>query len=622
MGNIVGNAVSSVTSATIPPLARIILPLLITLAFDNPKTTTNFKSKYDYIVVGAGAAGSVIAARLSEDRCVSVLLLEAGPKAIPLTEGPALQFLSQNSRHDWGYKTVPQKRGALYLLNRQMVTPRGKGLGGSTLLNYMLYVRGNRRDYDGWAKQGATGWSWKDVYPYFLKSEGNTDPKIVAEGYHNTSGPLTIQSAQWSTPLMEAWKKAAAERGYEYRDINGEKQTVLFNEGFHKLQGFTRNGRRCSASKAFLVPAQDRPNLDIVTDALVTKILIDKNKNAYGVKFQKDGKDHEVHINKEVIVSGGSINSPQLLMLSGIGPRKHLEAKGIPVIEDLPVGDNLQDHVGSIFLHFKATGSKDTIQQILSRPLCNLVDYNLRGTGPFASLNGVEGQAWVNSKFNDPSLDWPDLEIQLDAFSPTSDAGLLSGHLLGIPQKVINQVYLPYLGKHTFTMFSCFLRPFSRGTVRLATANPNDHILIDPNTFANASDIDRVQAVLQENVDIVTKTKAFKEIGAKLFETKFPGCEQFVANSTYYSPEYLRCIAVGYTFNFYHPVGTCKMGSADDKTTVVDPKLKVKGIRNLRVADGSIIPNQVSGNTEAPIIMIGEKCSDMIKADNPDRNNC
>nr|XP_042903111.1 L-sorbose 1-dehydrogenase [Parasteatoda tepidariorum] len=572
---------------------------------------------YDYIVVGAGAAGSVIAARLSEDRCVSVLLLEAGPKALKITEVPALQFFSQNSPNDWGYKTVPQKRGAQFLLNRQMVTPRGKGLGGSTLLNYMLYVRGNRLDYDGWAKQGATGWSWKDVYPYFLKSEGNTDPKIVEDGYHNASGPLTIQSAQWTTPLMDAWVKAAAERGYEYRDINGEKQT-----GFHTLQGFTRNGRRCSTSKAFLIPASDRKNLDIVTDALVTKILIDKYKNAYGVKFHKDGKDHEVYANKEVIVSGGSINSPQLLMLSGIGPGKHLEEKGIPVIEDLPVGDNYQDHVGTFFLNFEATGSKDTFQQLFSKPISNLVKYNTEGTGPYASLNGVEGLAWVNSKYNDPSLDWPDLEIHLEAYSLSSDGGVVSSHLLGVPPKVMEQVYFPKLGKHTFTMFSCFLRPFSRGTVRLDTSNPNDHPLIDPNTFADARDIDRLQAVLQENVDIVTKTKAFKDIGAKLFDTKFPGCEQFVANSTYYSPEYLRCIAVGYTFNLYHPVGTCKMGSADDKTTVVDPQLKVKGIKNLRVADGSIIPNQVSGNTEAPIVMIGEKCADMIKADNPDRNNC
>ncbi|XP_042913595.2 glucose dehydrogenase [FAD, quinone]-like, partial [Parasteatoda tepidariorum] len=265
--------------------------------------------------------------------------------------------------NDWNYKTVPQKFGAFAYPNHQMTMPRGKGLGGSSMINYMLYVRGNKRDYDRWADIGCEGWSWKDVYPYFLKSENNTDPAILRDGYHGIDGYLTVQSLQYESSIAIAFSKAAAELGYKYHDTNGANQT-----GFSIVQGTTRNGRRCSTSKAFLIPAEDRLNLDIVTDALVTKILINKDLAAYGVKVDIGGHEYEIFSEKEVIVSSGTYNSAQLLMLSGIGPKYHLERLGIPVIADLPVGENLQNHIGAGGISFEASNALDDFKVVFGDP--------------------------------------------------------------------------------------------------------------------------------------------------------------------------------------------------------------------------------------------------------------
>ncbi|GIY76537.1 glucose dehydrogenase [Caerostris darwini] len=566
--------------------------------------------------IGAGSAGSVLASRLSEDECVKVLLLEAGGKIDPITEVPVLALLTENTDMDWQYKTVPQTRAAGGYENRQMPCARGKGIGGSSILNLLLYVRGNKSDYDLWEKLGASGWSWKNVLPYFLKSEDNTDPEITSNGteYHATGGYLTVSTPPYISAIMKTFQSASSERGYEYRDINGQSQT-----GSSKFQATMREGRRCSTAKAFLIPAEERKNLHIVNQAFVRRILFNDNKEAIGVEFQIENNIHKVYSRKEVIVSGGTINSPQILMLSGIGPKNHLNNFGIPLIADLPVGDNLQDHAGTISLHFEAKNVTSLSTSDLINPH-NISDFKRNGKGPLTSLCGIEGVAYINSKRNDPKLDWPDLQIHFFSGTLAIEQAKFLKSAFGITDQVYRQVYAPYKGRNTFFFTPCVLRPKSRGTIRLKSTNPFEHPLLDPNMFEVEEDLDLLTEAMKKCVDLVQNTEAFKKIGAKMFETKFPGCE----SHELYSDAYLRCVARNYVFNFYHPVGTCKMGDPNDNTTVVDPRLRqvVKGVKNLRVVDGSIMPTLVSGNTNAPVIMIAEKASDMIKEDNPDRKFC
>ncbi|XP_071036074.1 L-sorbose 1-dehydrogenase-like isoform X2 [Parasteatoda tepidariorum] len=592
-------------------LQKFVFPFLLGTEIFNPLNTDHLKSHYDYIIVGAGSAGSVIASRLSEDECVKVLLLEAGPEAQIASEVPLAAHELRNSVNDWAYMSVPQKNGAQGFPNQQVSVPRGKGLGGSSSINYAIYTRGSHMDYDQWAINGATGWSWKEVFPYFKKSENMTDLQLLRNGYHGANGYLTVQTAQYESVIINAFADAAPEMGYKYRDTNG-----AYHTGFTRIQGTTRHGRRCSASKAFLIPAENRENLDIIIDALVTKILIDENNEAYGVKFEINDQEHEVYANKEVIICAGAFNSPHILMLSGIGHRSHLEEFGIPVIADLPVGDNLQNHVGAVGLSFEVPEARDLYNRTFSYPNETAESFLKFGKGPLTSLYGLEGMAWFNSKYNNASVDWPDLNAPLLGFTDASNPEE------AVQDAIYNQVFKPYEGKNTFGFLPCYLRPKSRGTVRLASKNPRDAPLIDPNFFDHPEDLERVIEAMQFSVDIVTKTNAFRRLGAKMFTTKFPGCEQYEANSTYYSTEYLRCFSVKYTYGHYHPVGTCKMGHILDRTAVLDPQLRVKGIKNLRVVDGSIMPVIVGGNTNAPIIMIGEKASDMIKQDNPDRFTC
>ena len=469
----------------------------------------------------------------------------------------------------------------------------------------MLYVRGNKRDYDRWRDLGNTGWSYDEVLPYFIKSEDNRNPYLAKSTYHGTGGYLTVQEPAYKTPLVTAFVSGGVEMGYEHRDGNGEFQT-----GFMIAQSTTRNGARCSTAKAFLRPVRNRNNLHISMRSFVQQIVIDPTtKKATGVKFERNGVIYNVQATKEVILSGGAINSPQLLMLSGVGPADHLNSLGIPVIKDLRVGDNLQDHIALGGMVFQIDKPYSLIEaRYYNVP--SFLNYLMRRSGPLTSLGGVEGLAWVKTKYANQSDDWPDIEFHFVAGTPVSDGGFSVRYNSGVKDDTWNTYYKPILNTDTWQVIPMLLRPESVGTIRLASTDPFAKPLIDPRYFSNVQDLN----VLIEGTKIglaLSKTKAFQDVGTKFYSKPFPGCEGY----TLWTDDYRGCFIRQFSQTIYHPVGTCTMGPSSDPTAVVDPRLRVYGIKGLRVVDASIMPKQVSGNTNAPVIMIAEKASDMIKED-------
>lgn len=560
---------------------------------------------YDFIVVGGGSAGAVIASRLSENRNWTVLLIEAGGHETEISDVPSLAGYTQLSDLDWKYQTQPSPNRS-YCLAMQADRcnwPRGKVLGGSSVLNAMIYVRGNKNDYDLWETLGNVGWSHDNVLPYFKKSEDNRNPYLAKSPYHSTGGYLTVQEAPWRTPLSVSFLKAGMELGYEVRDLNGEQQT-----GFMLAQATIRRGSRCSTAKAFLRPVRLRRNLHIALNSQVTKILINSKRRAYGVQFIRNGMKYTIKASKEVIVSAGSINSPQLLMLSGIGPASHLAEHNIPVIADLKVGHNLQDHVGLGGLTFIINDPISFTKARFSKP-AYAVEYVVNERGPM-TCPGIEGLAFVNTKYAPKSGLWPDVQFHFGPGSVNSDAGDNIRNIVNLRERVYNTVYKPLIKSETWTILPLLLRPKSTGWVRLKSANPLEYPTIDPNYFAHKEDIQ----ILTEGIKIamsISNTTAFQRHGSRPLTIPMPGCKHLEL----FSDEYWECSMKHFTFTIYHPTGTCKMGPSDDPDAVVDPRLRVYGVTNLRVADASIMPTIVSGNPNAPVIMIGEKVSDMIKQD-------
>lgn len=394
---------------------------------------------------------------------------------------------------------------------------------------------------------------------------------------------MTVSTPPDPTPLSIAFPEAGKQIGYPNVDLNGPVQA-----GFAIPQGTIRRGARCSTSKAFLSPARNRPNLHVVTFSYVTKILFNTERRAVGVQFERFSMNNLVYARREIIVSSGSINSAQLLMLSGVGPAEHLRSLGIPVISDLPVGQNLQDHIYPA-VPFTVDRKVTLIQRrVVNLP--NLMRYLTLGRGPLTALGGVEGLGFIKTKFTNQSDDWPDFQIHMLTGSLISDDGQTFRRVQGVTQELYEQVYVPYQAYDTFSMYPVLLRPKSRGFIKLRSSNPHDPPIIDPRYLTHPDDIHAMVDAMKISI-AVGLAPAYRQYGSQLFGTIFPGCEIYKL----YSDPYLACAARVYTSTIYHPVGTCRMGRLEDPRTVVDTQLRVKGVTGLRVVDASIMPTLVSG---------------------------
>ncbi|XP_077983705.1 glucose dehydrogenase [FAD, quinone]-like [Glandiceps talaboti] len=544
---------------------------------------------FDYVVVGAGSAGCVVANRLSENENTSVLLIEAGPEDTePKITVPAECFNLIGSDLDWKYLTVPQKNACLAMKDHCSIWIKGKVLGGSSSINGMVYVRGCKEDYDSWARLGAEGWSYEDVLPYFLKSENNTNEEYLKTEYHSKGGPMTVSDVFPRTKFGDMIAEAAEELGYELKDCNNCIDIVGFGRG----QATIKDGKRESTVTAFLNPVKSRKNLTIWTETMATKILFDGNA-ATKLEVTRKGTNGVVNITKELILSAGTVGSPQLLMLSGVGPKEHLEELGIPVFCDLPVGENLQDHIMTT-IRFNGSGGC-FIQDGQDRPTKNGLDFS----GP------------IKTKEN---LPWPDIQLLYspDFYHFGSGEKEKRGHDDRFDETFhyTNVRKEDMSTKEGLTLMSALLHPKSVGNLKLKSKDPLEPPLMDPHYLEEQEDVE----TMIRGIRVIQKlscTKTMKDSGITPELFKFDNCPHEMDSNGYWEH-----VVRHVTHTIWHIIGTCKMGAKDDKSAVVDPSLRVRGINNVRVIDAAIMPHLTSGNTNAPTIMIGEKGADLIKKEN------
>ena len=521
---------------------------------------------FDYIIIGAGSAGCVLANRLSANPDHRVLLLEAGPSDWhPFIHMPAgLAKLVGRKGVNWDYNTEPEPA----LNNRRLWWPRGKVLGGSSSINAMCYIRGVAGDYDEWAADGARGWDWQSVLPYFRRSEDN---ERGADELHGSGGPLGVADLRYHNPLSDQFIAAALEAGFPRNDdFNGSTQ-----EGFGFYQVTQRDGARCSSARGYLKPIRERSNLSVITSAQAARVLIESGR-AVGVEYRHHGQLKQARAEREVLLAGGALNSPQLLMLSGIGPADQLHSQDIAVAVDLPgVGQNLQDHLDVCTI--------DRCTQSLTYDRTNdlkiAFDYYLFKRGPGTS-NIAETGGFVRSSLAEDGR--PDLQFH---FVPA----ILDDH---------GRNRLPGFG---YTLHACGLRPKSRGHLQLASANPGDKIKIHANYLSDAEGYDL--SVLVEAL------KLSRQLLAQPALAQYRGGEMFPGEAVRSDQEIVDFIRRK-AETIYHPIGTCKMGETAD--AVVDSELRVRGVAGLRVVDASVMPKLIGGNTNAPTIMIAERASDLI----------
>jgi choline dehydrogenase-like flavoprotein len=525
---------------------------------------------FDYIIIGGGSAGCVLAARLTEDPAVRVALVEAGPpdRSVLIHCPAGLALLAKKGQVNWAFATVPQAG----LNGRRGYQPRGKVLGGSSSVNAMIYARGHRSDYDHWAGQGNTGWGWDDVLPYFKKAEHN---ERGADEFHGTGGPLNVMDLRSPSRFGSVFVQAARQAGYPANDdFNGAEQ-----EGVGLYQVTHKNGERFSVAKAYLSPNLGRPNLQVITDSHTTRIVT-QGRRAVGIEYMQDGQQKQLRATREVLVCGGALMSPQLLMLSGIGPAAHLQSHGIGVVHDLPgVGRNLHDHVDVVQV-VDAPHLKDLLGVSLAgaaRLIKGIMEWRSTRSG-MLTTNFAEAGGFIKSAPTEPI---PDLQLHF-----------VIGKLVDHGRKTV-------FG-HGYSCHVCLLRPASRGRVQLASSDPMAAPAIDPNFLAEASDLECM-------------VRGFKIMRNILGQSALAGHggRELPASAKARTDQEIERFIRDHADTIYHPVGSCRMGTGP--LDVVDAQLRVRGVAGLRVVDASIMPRIVGGNTNAPTVMIAEKAADMIK---------